>query len=527
MSSRWTPERIHQRRWFTLIAICIAVTITSIDNTIMNVGLPSIVRGVGASQAQLQWLIDSYTIVFACLLLTMGAIGDKWGRHRTMMIGLVIFGGFSAVASQADSANSLIICRGLMGIGGALILPATLAILTNTFEGKERSKAIGIWAAVAGIGVAAGPLFGGFLLDHFWWGSIFLINVPICIVAVVMGWFLVPPSKSAEVGHRLDPVGALLSIVALVGLLYGIIEIPEKGWSSPEVLFAVGAGIVFLGLFTWWEMRSDHPMLDLNFFRNPRFSAASMTITINYFVMFGSTFLIVQYFQFILGYSPLKAGVMTAPVAVGLMVMSPQSHKLVARWGTTRVVIVGLVVCAGVMVCYGIESIISSDIGGIVVRAIFGAGLALTATPATESIMGALPRDRAGVGSAVNDTTRQIGGALGVAVIGSLFAWRYHASLSDLSGLPTDVASAAQNSIGKAIQVADTLPSDQAAALLENAKQAYVSGMRVGVWTCAVILIGAAFLTAKFLPSTPGTPDDDGELRDAEVEAVSLDDGIL
>jgi EmrB/QacA subfamily drug resistance transporter len=370
-------------------------------------------------------------------------------------------------------------------------------------------------------------LLGGFLLDHFWWGSIFLINVPICVIAVVMGWFLVPPSKSADEGHRLDPMGAVLSIIALVGLLYGIIEIPEKGWSSPEVLLAVGAGLLFLALFTWWELRSDHPMLDLNFFRNPRFSAASMTITINYFVMFGSTFLIVQYFQFILGYSPLKAGVMTAPVAVGLMVMSPQSHKLVARWGTTRVVIVGLVVCAGVMVCYGIESIISSDIGGIVVRAIFGAGLALTATPATESIMGALPRDRAGVGSAVNDTTRQIGGALGVAVIGSLFAWRYHASLSDLSGLPTDVASAAQNSIGKAIQVADTLPSDQAAALLENAKQAYVSGMRVGVWTCAVILIGAAFLTAKFLPSTPGTPDDDGELRDAEVEAVSLDDGIL
>lgn len=527
MPSRWTPERIHQRRWFTLIAICIAVTITSIDNTIMNVGLPSIVRGVGASQAQLQWLIDSYTIVFACLLLTMGAIGDKWGRHHTMMIGLVVFGGFSAVASQADSANSLILCRGLMGIGGALILPATLAILTNTFEGKERSKAIGIWAAVAGIGVAAGPLFGGFLLDHFWWGSIFLINVPICIVAVVMGWFLIPPSKSAEVGHRLDPMGAILSIVALVGLLYGIIEIPEKGWSSPEVRFAVGSGVVFLALFTWWEMRSDHPMLDLNFFRNPRFSAASMTITINYFVMFGSTFLIVQYFQFILGYSPLKAGVMTAPVAVGLMVMSPQSHKLVARWGTTRVVIVGLVVCAGVMVCYGIEPIISSDIGGIVVRAIFGAGLALAATPATESIMGALPRDRAGVGSAVNDTTRQIGGALGVAVIGSLFAWRYHASLSDLSGLPTDAADAAQNSIGKAIQVAETLPSDQAAALLENAKQAYVSGMRVGVWTCAVILIAAAVLTAKFLPSTPGSPDGDEELRDAEVEAVSLDDGIL
>lgn len=527
MSSRWTPERIHQRRWFTLIAICLAVTITSIDNTIMNVGLPSIVSGLGASQAQLQWLIDSYTIVFACLLLTMGAIGDKWGRHRTMMIGLVIFGAFSALASFADSANALIVCRGLMGIGGALILPATLAILTNTFEGKERSKAIGVWSAVAGIGVAAGPLLGGFLLDHFWWGSIFLINVPICVIAVVMGWFLVPPSKSAHSAQRLDLLGAFFSVVALVGLLYGIIEIPVKGWSSPEVLLAMGFGVAFLGLFTWWELRCDHAMLDLNFFRNPRFSAASMTITINYFVMFGSTFLIVQYFQFILGYSPLKAGVMTAPVAVGLMLTSPQTHKYVARWGTTKVIIAGLVVCSGVMVAYGIESIIASDVGGIVVRAIFGCGLALTATPATESIMGALPRDRAGVGSAVNDTTRQIGGALGVAVIGSLFAWRYHASLTDLSALPADAAAAAQNSIGKAIQVAASLPSDEAASLLDAAKQAYVSGMRVGVWTCAAILLVAAALTAKFLPSTPGIAESDIERHDAEVEAVSLDDGIL
>ncbi|MEX1217512.1 MAG: DHA2 family efflux MFS transporter permease subunit [Acidimicrobiales bacterium] len=527
MKSRWTPEKIHQRRWYTLIAICIAVTITSIDNTIMNVGLPSIVREVGASQAQLQWLIDSYTIVFACLLLTMGAIGDKWGRHRTLIIGLIAFGGFSAIASQADSADSLILCRGLLGIGGALILPATLAILTNTFEGKERSKAIGIWAAVAGIGVAAGPLVGGLLLEHFWWGSIFLINVPICIVAVAMSWFLVPPSKSTETGHRLDPMGAVLSIFALVGLLYGIIEIPEKGWSSPEVLSAVGAGIIFLAAFTWWELHSDHPMLDLNFFRNARFSAASMTITINYFVMFGSTFLIVQYFQFILGYSPLKAGFLTAPVAIGLMVTSPQCHKFVARWGTTNVVIAGLLICSGVMFCYGIETIIASDIGGFFVRLIFGVGLALTATPATESIMEALPRDRAGVGSAVNDTTRQIGGALGVAVIGSLFAWRYHASLSDLSGLPPDAASAAQNSIGKAIAVSKELPTEQATLLLDNAKQAYVSGMRVGVWTCSAILLGAALLTKKFLPSSSRTSEDDRELRDLETEAVSLDDGIL
>ena len=526
-SARWSPERIHRRRWWTLIAICLAVTITSIDNTIMNVGLPSIVRGLGASQAQLQWLIDSYTIVFACLLLTMGAIGDKWGRHHMLRIGLVLFGVFSAIASFSDSTNALIICRGLMGLGAAFIFPATLAILAVTFEADERPKAIGIWAGVAGIGVAAGPLLGGFLLTHFWWGSIFLINVPLCVIAVVMAWFLVPPSKSSEIGHKLDPFGAVLSVVALVALLYGIIEIPEKGLSNPAVLAALALGIMFLGLFTMWEIRSDHPMLDLQFFRNPRFSAASMTITLNYFVMFGSTFLIVQYFQFILGYSPFKAGLLTAPVAVGLMVTSPLVHRLVKRWGTTRVVVIGLLTSAGVLVCYGIESIISSDIGGVIVRTVFGVGLALTATPATESIMGSLPRNRAGVGSAVNDTTRQIGGALGVAVVGSIFAWRYHASLGDLTGVPPAAAEAARNSMGRAITAAASLPPDIASQLLDNARQAYVSAMRVGMWLCAALLVVTAGLAAKFLPSTAALDDSDPQVRADEIEFASIDDGIL
>jgi Na+/melibiose symporter-like transporter len=280
-------------------------------------------------------------------------------------------------------------------------------------------------------------------------------------------------------------------------------------------------------MFAIWETRSDHPMLDLEFFRNPRFSAASLTITLNYFVMFGSTFLIVQYFQFILGYSPFKAGLLTAPVAVGLMVTSPLVHKLVKRWGTTLVVVIGLLTSAGVLVCYGIESIISSDIGGVIVRTIFGVGLALTATPATESIMGSLPRNRAGVGSAVNDTTRQIGGALGVAVVGSIFAWRYHASLGDLTGVPPAAAEAARNSVGRAISAAASLPPEIADQLLDNARQAYVSAMRVGMWLCAGLLVVTAGLAAKFLPSTAALDDSDPQVRADEIEFASIDDGIL
>lgn len=522
----WTPEKIQQRRWWTLLSICLAVTITSVDNTIMNVSLPSIVRELGASQAQLQWLLDSYTIVFACLLLTMGAIGDKWGRHRTLVIGLIVFGLGSALASKATTADELILFRGLMGIGGSLIFPSTLAILTITFGPEERPKAIGIWSAVAGIGVALGPLAGGFLLNHFWWGSIFLVNVPLCIIALGMTIFLVPPSKSEAHGHRLDPLGAVFSILALVPILYAIIEIPSEGWGSRNVWMWFGGGIFFAALFIFWERRTPQPMLDLSFFRNPRFSAASATITLNYFVMFGSTFLIVQYFQFILGYSPIKAGVYTAPVAVGLMLTGPQVHRFVRRFGTTKVVVSGLLICSGVLVTYGIEAIIANEVWGFVVRIIFGVGLSLTATPATESIMSSLPRDRAGVGSAVNDTTRQIGGALGVAVIGSIFAARYHATMGDLSGLSSSAVEAAKNSIGRAINEAATLPTQQAQQLLNAASQAYVKGMQLGMWICAGLLVLTAVFAAKFLPARAEMEHDvDHEVAAAELR--SLDDGIL
>jgi len=523
----WTPEMRHQRRWWTLVTLCLSLTVISIDNTILNVALPSIVESVGASQSQLQWIIDSYTIVFACLLLTMGALGDRWGRRTLLTVGLVVFATCSALAATAGSAPALILFRGLMGIGGAMIFPSTLSILTNTFEGPERAKAIGVWAGVSGLGVAIGPLAGGFLLDHFWWGSVFLINVPICAAAVVLGRFLVPPSKSSEQGHGLDPVGAVLSIAALVGILYGVIEVPDKGWSDPSVLTALVVGLGFLAGFLWWETHTEDPMLDVRLFRNPRFSAASATITLNYFALFGSTFLIVQYFQFVLGYSPLKAGMMTAPVAIGLMSASSVAHRFVRRFGTTRVVVAGLCTSATVLVLYGVEPLVSSVAGGMVIRAVFGFGMGLTVPPATESIMGALPKERAGVGSAVNDTTRQTGGALGVAVIGSVFAWRYQAGLGDMSGVPAGAADAACDSIGKALAAAQQLPAEQAARLVDLADTAYFGAMRAGVWLGALVLAATAWFAHRHLPSTAATPDDDLERRVAETELASVDDGIL
>src|SRR5439155_7218812 len=327
-----SAERIHERRWWTLAVLCISLVVISVDNTILNVAVPSIVKELGATGSELQWIIDAYTIVFVGLLLTAGSLGDRLGRKYALTAGLAMFAVVSAFASQASSPGMLILARGLMGVGGAFIFPTTLSILTNTFTGADRAKAIGIWAGVSGVGIVIGPVGGGLLLEHFSWGSVFLVNIPICIVAIVLGFFLVPNSRDPDEG-RVDPLGAVVSVIGLTALLYGIIEAPDKGWGSMPVLVALAIGILVLGAFFAWELHTRYPMLDIRFFRNPRFSAASATITLTYFALFGSTFLLTQYFQFVLGYSPLKAGAMTAPVAIGIMVCSPQAPRFVDRFG--------------------------------------------------------------------------------------------------------------------------------------------------------------------------------------------------
>lgn len=491
---------VERRRWLTLGTLCMCVVVIGVDNTILNVALPSIVRSLDASGSQLQWIVDAYTIVFACLLLTAGALGDRYGRRRALLLGVAWFGACSGLASLAQSPGQLIAARALMGVGGAFIFPTTLSVLSNTFtDPAERSRAIGIWAGVSGVGIAAGPVLGGLLVEHLGWHSVLWINLPVCGIAFFLCRAFIPDSGSRE-SSPLDPVGALLSIAGLMVLLYGIIEAPNNGWSDPEVVAPFLLGIGLLAAFAWWESTTPDPMLDVRFFRNPRFTAASATITLTTFALFASTFLLAEYFQFILGYSPLKAGLMITPIALGLMVGSPQAPRLVTRFGTKRVVVGGLVIVGSAMACYTSDTIMSSFALGFVVRLVFGFGMGTTSAPVTESIMGSLPPERAGVGSAVNDTTRQVGGALGVAVLGSVFAARYHAAMDATSGLPAALRSGARESIGATLRLVKLHPDD-AVALKEAGRHAFLASMRVTFGIGVLIIAGAALVAHRWLPA--------------------------
>jgi len=494
------PDTIYERRWYALGVLCLSLLVISVDNSILNVALPTIVRELGATGSDLQWIVDAYVIVFACLLLTAGALGDKFGRRGALSLGLLLFGAFSALASLATSPEMLIAARGLMGIGAAFIFPTTLSILTNTFTGSERARAIGVWAGVTGLGIAIGPTVGGLLVENFSWGAVFLINVPICIAAIALGHFFVPTSRDPD-NRTLDPIGAGLSILALIGLLYAIIQAPTVGWTATSVVGAFVAGLLFLALFTAWELHTPSPMLDLRVFENPRFSAASSVITLSTFALFGSIFLLTQYFQFVLGYSPLKAGIIAMPVAVGLMVTAPNAPKLVARWGTKKVVVMGLCINVIGLLLFASNTIMSTVVGGGFVRGLLGVGVGFTTAPATESIMGSLPPSRAGVGSAGNDTTRQVGGAAGVAVLGSIFLALYHHFADHAARFSAQTAAALHDSVGSALSAARHLPPAQAAELKDLARGAFIDAMRLTYPIAAAIVFMAALIAWRFLPA--------------------------
>lgn len=494
-------ETIHSRRWLTLAVLSLSLVIIGLDNTILNVALPTLVTELQATASELQWIVDAYVLVFAGLLLTMGALGDRFGRKLALSAGLLIFGGASIAAAFSDTAGALIGARAVMGVGGALIMPSTLSIITNVFEGPERGRAIAAWAAVAGLGIVLGPALGGWLLEHYWWGSIFLINVFVVVVALIAGWFLVPESKDPE-ATPLDPLGAVLSIGGLVALVYAIIEAPSAGWTDPLVLAGFGAAIVLLGLFLWWETRTEHPMLRLSFFENPRFSAAAGAITLVFFAMFGTVFILTQYLQFVLEYTPLEAGIRVMPVAT-MIIAAPLSARLTEHFGTKRVVTVGLLIVAGAM---SLLALINDESGyGHVALALslLGLGMGSAMAPATDSVMGSLPLAKAGVGSAMNDTTRQIGGALGVAILGSILASSYAASMAPaVAGLPAEVADAASDSIGVALAVAGQI-GEAAAPLVAAAKSAFIDGMQTAVWVAVAVVLVGAILTWMYLPARP------------------------
>ncbi len=492
------------RRWWVLGVLCFSLLVIVLDNTILNVALPTLVRELHATNSQLQWMVDSYTLVFACLLLPAGALGDRFGRRGALQLGLAIFAAGSLLSALSSTPRQLIAARAVMGVGGAFIMPSTLSILTNVFtDPRERGRAIGVWAGVAGIGVALGPLAGGFLLQRFYWGSIFLVNIPIAIVAIVAGALIVPTSRDPS-APPLDLIGAMLSVLALATLVYGIIEAPNSGWTSTRVVESFAVSGVLLAAFVVFEMRAKHPMLDMSFFENPRFSAASVGIMLVFFALFGSMFLLTQYFQFVLGYTPLQTGVRLVPFALTLMVVAPLSARVNERFGTKLTVSSGLFVVAVGLALLSAVKVHTSYPDLLWRMLLMSLGMGIAMTPATDSIMGSLPREKAGVGSAVNDTTRQVGGTLGVAVIGSIVASRYGTDIrSVLRGkpVPPPLLRLIEHQVGAAIEVANRIGGPPGAFLARHARIAFVAGLHDGVLVGALTALLGAIVTAVWLPS--------------------------
>jgi len=495
-----TSGKAFERRWWTLVVLSVSLLVISLDNTILNVALPTIERDLDASAGALQWIVDSYTLVFAGLLLTMGSLGDRFGRRRALVAGLAVFGTGSLLAALAPSADALIASRALMGLGGALIMPSTLSVLTNVFPAHERPKAIGIWAAVAGLGIAIGPVAGGWLIEHFDWSSVFLVNLPIVVLALAAAPALVPESRDPA-QSRLDPLGALLSTAGLGVLTWSIIEAGDRGWTDGLVLGGFTAAAVALASFVAWELRTSSPMLDVRLFRVRRFSGASVSIALVFFSLFGAIFFLTTYLQNVMDYDALGAGVRITPIAVGLVLGGPLSARLAGRIGTRNVVTASLVVvAAALLLLSGADA--NSGYGLIAASLVLlGFGMGTTMAPATESIMSSLPLAHAGVGSAMNDTVRMVGGTLGVAVLGSLLSSRYGAGMEGaVDGLPDSAAAAASDSIGHATVVADHVGGDAGATLDRIAETAFSNAMSTTLIVAAGVAMAGAIVARVVLP---------------------------
>jgi EmrB/QacA subfamily drug resistance transporter len=487
----------YERRWWTLAVLTASLLVIGLDNTILNVALPSLREDLDATASQLQWIVDSYMLVFAGILLTAGSLGDRFGRKRALQLGLIVFGLGSLSATFASSSEMLIASRSLMAAGAAFIMPSTLSILTNVFPAHERAKAIGIWAGVSALGIVIGPVTGGFLLEHFWWGSVFLVNVPFVAATLAVSRPLVPESKDPA-APKLDPVGASISIVALTTLLWGIIEAPSHGWTSPVIVSAFTGSAISAALFVYWELSTESPMLDVRFFLNPRFTAGSVSIALVFFALFGTIFFLTQYLQSVLGYGTLAAGVRVIPFAFAMMPAAAFSPKLAARFGIKLTVTAGLLLIAAGL---GLLTLVNDDSGYGLVAAVLlisGLGMGLAAAPATDSVMGSLPLEKASVGSAMNDTTRMVGGALGVAIMGSVLASVYE------SHIPASAGPDARDSIGGAIAVAAKTGDT---ALAQTASHAFVSGMTAAALVGTVVAVAGALVAWFLLPNDEPVPE--------------------
>ena len=498
--------RIYRRRWWTLATISVSILVIVLDATIMNVALPTIQRELSATNSQLLWMVNAYALMFGALMLTTGALGDRFGRAKLLQTGLAVFGLSSIGAYLAGSATTLIIWRVFMGAGAAMILPTTLAIITNVFPAKERGKAIGIWAGLNAIGIALGPIIGGALVQNFNWNSIFLINIPVAVIALILGWFLIPDSRDSN-PRKLDIVGNILSLAGLSALIYGLINGGSRGWTNPQVLGPLIGSVVIILIFVLWERRVSQPLLEIALFRNARFSAGIGVLIIMGLGLNGFQYVLTFYMQFVKGYNALGTGLRYLPLAIGILLGAVAADSAVKRLGTKWVMLVGSVGTAIVYVFISRFTIVSPfwQLGTeLFLSALF---LGYVLAPCMDAIMGALPKAKAGTGSAVSTVFRIIAGAIGVAVLGailsSIYASNFLKSAAAIPGLPEALAKKASDSVGAAVGIAGSgqLPPALANALAQTARQSFMDGWQtMAIISCVIFIVGA-IVVFRFMPA--------------------------
>ncbi|PJF41424.1 MAG: DHA2 family efflux MFS transporter permease subunit [Chloroflexi bacterium] len=520
----WDHLPGYATRWTGLIFIGISLIVISLDNTILNVAIPSISRDLGATASELQWIVDAYILIFASLLLTLGAIGDRFGRKRLLKIGLVWFGIGSLAAALAPSTEALIAARAFLGIGGAMIMPSTLSIISATFPPMERPKAIAIWAAIFGLGVGIGPVVGGALLTQFEWNSVFLVNLPVVSIALYGVTKYLGESKDDN-APRVDFPGVVLSIIGLFALIFAIIEAGVKGWTDTQVLIAFGVAAVLLTLFAIWEAKNPDAMLPLHFFKNMSFTGANLALAMVIFSLFGVVFFLNQYTQSVLGYSPLEAGLISFPLALVLAITASNSARLAAWLGTKITVALGIAIAATSLLLMSlIFDVTTSIVTIILIETILAAGMGIAMSPATNSIMGSVPVRKAGIGSAMNDTNRQLGGALGVAILGTIMNNAYIDGLAGLPQalpqIPAEVLAGVSNSIQAAHIIVQNPQIPEAARniIVSMADAAFVDGMTQAMLIGAFIMYGAVLFVLAVLPAQVRRPQEDLE-RESRLAA--------
>ena len=503
-NSKWPGG--HPRRRQILLVLCLSLLVVVIDNTVLNTALPTLARVLHAGTSSLQWITDAYTLCFAALLIPAGALGDRYGRRLSLLGGLAVFALGSTAAAFASGTAMLTGARVVMGLGAAFVMPATLSILNAVFPPKERPQAIAAWSAVTGIGVVIGPTLGGLLLTHFWWGSIFVINIPLVALALA-GVILTVPETAEPGSRRLDLPGAVLVAGALFAIVDAIIEAPGRGWTGTATLAEITAGLAALGIFAWWELHIAHPLIDLRIFASRAFSTAAASVTVIFFALFGSLFVLTQYLQLVHGYSPLSAGLRALPFALAVGAMSPLSPILASRFGTRLVIPAGMALMGLGLLDLSTAGVHTAYPPLALAVAIMGAGMGLVMAPASTTIMTTVPARQAGAGSAINDTIREVGGALGIAIIGSLAAAVYRSRLAPVlatAHAPGPVAHLATSSVAAADSIGRHVGGLQGSELVGAAHSAFVNAMAMGMRVAAGVALVSAVAAIFALPRRRG-----------------------